>query len=264
MYPLYSPEQSSLAADDIEGICFLYPAGDCGASCPADMLCSSEGCVARCGETVCDHDQICVDDVCSTPAPTLPCSTGSDPSCTQKCQTNADCPAASICAAGRCLHQSAAGDPCEQASDCASAACNDDGVCVSPCTNDRDCGAGSSCEKQATGNQTCEATTLPFGATCHSADDCTSQECLADLTAEPTCTRLCGEDYPAAPGCPAGWACSRIDKRHVCTPPRRSAGGCATAPNSDSIRPAPFMALLALMIFAFGRRTLRHGLRERL
>lgn len=254
MYPLYSAEQSTLASDDIDGICFLYPASDCGSSCPADMFCSSDGCLPRCGGSICARGEECTDGACSVPTPTTPCSTAADPSCENPCEVDADCPADALCAAGRCLHRSAPGDPCAEASDCVSAACNDDGVCVSGCTSDRDCAANSACEEQASGNKTCEATARPFGASCQSADDCAGGQCVARLSPEPTCTRLCGEDYPAAPTCPAGWACSLVEARHVCTPPRSVASGCQIAPGAGSDIRAAFASLVAFMVVGCRRR----------
>lgn len=254
MYPLYNPEQSSLASDDVAGICFLYPVADCGASCPSDMFCSANGCVPRCGESVCAKGETCQDGVCAPPAPMLPCSSAHDPSCPPTCKADADCERGSVCAAGGCLRRSALGDPCMQPADCLTSTCSDQGACAPGCTSDKECSTGTTCKKQGSGAKVCEGPALPFGATCGSADDCIGGQCLEGLTPQPTCTRLCGDDLPQAPSCPAGWACRSIDDRQVCTPPRQAAGGCQAAPGGTASGRLPVASLLVLLVVGRRRR----------
>lgn len=256
MYPLYAAEQSTLADDDIDGICFLYPASDCGSSCPSNMFCSADGCVPRCGDAICGKDQTCQDGVCALPSQMSPTPSDRDPSSSIACDSDKDCEPESGCVAGRCLRRSAPGDPCSTAADCATARCDDDGTCASECSSDQECPSGSACKSQSSGGKVCIGGALPFGATCSNADDCVGRQCLEGLTPEPTCTRLCGEDLPQAPSCPAGWSCSLIKERHVCTPPRHVEAGCKAVPGSPGSC-LPLAALMVLLLVGGDRRKRR-------
>ncbi len=75
MYPIYNPDQATLSADDVAGVCFLYPGSDCEITgCPAGTVCMAEGCLVQCGNAICAPDEQCMEDTCRRPMPPGECS----------------------------------------------------------------------------------------------------------------------------------------------------------------------------------------------
>lgn len=137
MYPLYSATQAQLAADDIAGLCFLYPPALCGAGCPAGQACAQGSCVETCSGAVCAPGEVCAATGCG-PAPCVDCGNGTKP----------------------------LGDPCESGADCASAACGGDAVCRAQCFGAADCGAGDQCAPALEHLTACTGALAGFGAPC--------------------------------------------------------------------------------------------------
>jgi hypothetical protein len=229
MYPTYSSDESSLEADDVDGICALYPLTDCGDSCPEGTLCTKQGCQTPCGDQMCNAGEVCENETCIRPEPASPCdSSSSSPSCPSACERNADCMDGLVCESGACHRPLAAiGDACDVAEQCDSGTCNEMGSCVPTCSSDADCTANGSCQThEGVQGKVCSSRALPFGASCSSADDCASAQCLVGYTKLPECTRLCGADDSSARSCPEGWGCTQVDERSICAP-RGDSGGCA-------------------------------------
>jgi hypothetical protein len=224
MYPFYEgPDQASLAADDIAGLCHLYPsdpATRCAvAGCPQGRHCTELGCA--------------VDSVPAT-ALNLPGFDGAMPG-----HQASDTDAGQSCLLGFCGDNSSPlGDPCLSAHDCASRACSDDGQCVDPCKRGSidagldggvDGGAAST-ENACPPDSHCEPLNdhtsfvcigpRTIGAQCKAASDCYGGECVTGLTAQPFCTRRCGAEYPS---CPDKWQCGSVDGKSVCTFKSRTA-----------------------------------------
>lgn len=201
MHPLFFPDAATLASDDTDGACFLYPTA-CDSACAAGFVCSAGACVPGCATTVCGPDDGCTPGIGCEPVVAL------------------DCPES--CRSSRtCLEQ---GDPCMTPCECLTQVCAD-GVCALPCTTSTDCDASETCNAGA-----CETYLGTYGDGCTRGLQCATGLCLL-LTNKSggtsgSCTRACLPDGP----CPAGAACSDIDGLFVCyasTPP--SASGCAIA-----------------------------------
>jgi len=125
MYPTYvGPSQRELDADDVDAICFLYPAADCPPSCGVARECVAGSCAA------------CALPDCSFP----PASCGASGEC-----------AVGVCArhvevAGECVPEGELGGACSASTDCASRLCLTrvgstpiEGYCTSACAADADC-----------------------------------------------------------------------------------------------------------------------------
>jgi hypothetical protein len=249
MYPLYSAEQATLAADDIAGVCFLYPAADCEGGCPDGSLCSPEGCRPACGDSYCPSNQICDGDRC-VPIDSVDAGCGSlgcNPD--GRCTTDAQCPPDQRCQNGTCARGRAhLGDPCIESADCAEGTCSADGHCAVRCATNAECERGERCDTTQT-PATCTGRGS-LGATCSESNQCLGEQCLAGVTDEPICTRLCG---PLLTPCPAGWECLAVHTRSVCAPEPElmpaGGGGCQlpnTAPTSRSL--ALFTLCLTLAV----------------
>jgi hypothetical protein len=221
MYPFYGPEQTTLSADDVNGICFLYSGSRCASEgCRPGYRCTSDGCRIECGETVCGEGETCLDGGCRTTSP--PCE---GTSCDKACTSNDDCPLPLRCAGTTCAPGSGAtADSCTSGRECAGGVCSSSGACMSVCFTDADCADGVSCVQNA-GIPTCGSDGKPLGATCDSANDCAGGYCVADLSASPVCSRSCG----AASVCPGGWNCADVQGNPVCAPAQSEDTGCACA-----------------------------------
>lgn len=226
MHPLYfGSEQRSLAADDVEGACFLYPIVAC--ACADGEYCTPLGCAAGCDGVVCAVGDRCGPTGCTD----APCAPGS---CERGCDETCDSPGG------------ADGDPCATDLDCRSAVCAAAGYCTPAC-NEGLCPDGYLCD---TSTSECVARSGTFGAACDEGSDCVSGVCLLDTEAPPSCTRACGED---APLCPATHACLDVDGTSVCVGP--GDGGCRVAPGRASTsRPALLVTILSLIGLAWQRR----------
>jgi hypothetical protein len=219
----------SLSADDIAGICHIYPSGipvppECttSAQCGLGEVCQNQKCVSSSQKaygSACGNSKECASGLCV--------DTGSGSQCTEECSAKA-CPGGDQClpmtgGGNACLPGSAPtgtkglGQPCDDNSQCASQIC----VMVS--------GKGRLC------SQTCDvqSQTCPSGYTCLAGDNgalclpdastplpkkalgdaCTdSSQCESNLCALTegghVCIQLCQRDAPGA--CPAGFACAPV------------------------------------------------------
>jgi hypothetical protein len=221
MYPQYSAQQATLAQDDIDGICFLYPA--CMAS--------------ECASTV---------DMSTDPSPG-----GDDPVLDGRdgpsCILDTDCPSGLACHDRICSAPLARlGDPCDDRG-CHGSTCSVDNVCIPLCEPAPDCSPlSSSCTYTAE----CPEPRSAFGAACDDASDCDGGECLEE-NGRGVCTRRCDAHRLA---CPLGWECKAVAAKDVCVPPEKGSEGCSigSRPSSDSYAPSGLLIVLA--VGAVGRR----------
>src|SRR5262249_22440322 len=121
MFPVYSASQAKLSADDVAGVCFLYPGMPgpaCGATgCPVGTVCRPEGCVAMCGTEMCKADEYCTPDGC------WPKDKCWGPLCKLTCAADSDCRARQKCVTSQCVGVAPDGDPCVSSADCAGGIC---------------------------------------------------------------------------------------------------------------------------------------------
>jgi hypothetical protein len=238
MYPAYSPDQISLADDDVAGVCFLYAAGCNSATCPDDTRCVAGTCQPLCGGALCPPDTACSGNQCVA----IGCGTGS---CLgESCSRDAHCALHEFCASGLCTRgPQPLGDPCNTTRDCADGACFE-GACAEACAANT-CRGGAPCDVD---NGICVAELAPMGASCDFSTDCIGGHCAGEGAADAVCTRACGESEPP---CPSGWACRQANQERVCAPDRPSSSGCAFAPPLRST--AYFLELLTSLGFVFWR-----------
>jgi hypothetical protein len=136
MFPTYRGIAGrELDADDVDGVCSLYPGAPCGAGCGDDQVCDGAVCLTVCatGDTTCHR------------------CTGA--SCARSCNTSAEC-GFDVCAVvgageGACVGSRTFGAACSIASDCESRLCviaTLEPYCTTACTSDADCaGEGLVC-----------------------------------------------------------------------------------------------------------------------
>jgi hypothetical protein len=91
-----------------------------------------------------------------------------------------------------------------------------------------------------------------FGAACSEAADCLDGQCLAGLTQEPVCTRLC--DRGLETSCPTDWQCTRVDTRDVCTPALAPDGGASCQLSPAAPDAGPLLGLFLSIVFASSAR----------
>lgn len=224
----------SLSADDITGICTLYPHSqndNCGSTrdCESDQRCIQGQCVSiteaegqvgdDCSFTECVDNLVCVQTEIQSPFCTLICEVG-------------DCPTAWTCQTVRsnegninlCLPregdqigQSEFGDECESGPDCLSGLCVDDGsdvFCTEVCGRDADCPQAAFCAALEGGggacipNQSTPSDELAtFGERCDSSQECMSNLCIDDGEVA-YCTEFCDLDID----CPNGSVCYPLEE----------------------------------------------------
>ena len=206
-YEAANTEQRELAADDVAGACFLYPASGCAtAGCPTGMACGAEGCVSACGSRACAADEVCEDGACVRAAAPA------------ECDDEHACPVGEGCSRGRCVSLGAGfGDPCGLAEECAGRVCTADGYCSVSCEGEGGCPAGTACEAGE-----CTAELGVFGEGCEFATDCVTNICLEDASGAAACSRRCWADED----CPGGHVCGVVSGESVCRAPVQ--GGCST------------------------------------
>lgn len=259
MHPAYSHGQVSLEPDDIDGICFLYPACT-DDTCADGEECTINGCATVCEGVTCEVGEACVEGECFDY--TDPCQVGS-PEC-EDCASDEECGWGYSCQEGECILEAELplGDPCEGATECASGVCGEAGYCTVFCSIDEQCGEEGVCDTE---KNECESDSRePIGGACDSADDCLGEQCLADLTDEPVCTRECD---PEGVACPFDWECSEVEENLVCAPPPPplTAEGCGCRmvgrPSAASSRALPSggapLALFSAILATFYLRRRR-------
>ncbi len=220
MYPVYSSGEVTLSADDVAGVCFLYPGSDCEITgCPSGTVCQPEGCLVKCGERMCMAGERCTSDGCQPAPPPGECS---GPLCTKPgCIRDDECATVQQCVHGKCQGRVLNGDPCKVNEECAGGAC-DGGFCTFACSSDLACPPGLTCSSKVANAPGQCIGKLPLGATCTSPDQCLGGECLAGAGDTAICTRRCGG---TSGSCPADWLCSSVDGNAVCRPFQVAAGG---------------------------------------
>lgn len=148
LHPIYRPSQVMLGSDDIDGLCFLYPAECEGPAC--DLTCREVDSAEASDE--CPW----LGDPCSGEAGSL-CAYGrcaSDGYCSLSCETARDCSGRQACTDGLCVPERVAryGESCERGNGCLSLLCvtvadgngGEDSMCTRgcdgiPCPGDDTC-----------------------------------------------------------------------------------------------------------------------------
>lgn len=227
MNPVYDASQRDLADDDIEGLCYLYPAAGCEANgCADGFVCTDSGCRLQCGDEVCSKDQLCVSQGCVAKDD---CSISNCEG--SACAVDAECGRNEFCSSGSCRHGRAAiGDRCRTARDCVDGSCLA-GACAIACSSAVPCSGEITCDIIA---GACLDGLKQLGDACDSADDCRAGYCLQERKDPPVCTRACGGTLPE---CPEDWACTRVESENVCVPLDLSVSGGASCslPNRQAI-----------------------------
>ncbi|MFT7580067.1 MAG: hypothetical protein ACI9MR_001734 [Myxococcota bacterium] len=184
-----------------------------GQACAADLClparCLAGVCTLAPGQTVCDDNNPCTEDICSGSEGCIyvpvSCEDG-DPCTEASCNTDS----------GQCVYTPA----CDDGDVCTADSCNADGTCVHTDLSDVECEDGNAC----TVSDTCTAGACESGppADCDDADVCTVDTC--DTVRGCVLTPLCADgDACTDDVCTAG-ACSfptfeagRCDDDDVCT-----------------------------------------------
>jgi hypothetical protein len=237
MYPFYSASQASLEADDVAGICYLYPADtDCKQLCLARETCVEGECRAMCGDDICAAGDACGPWGCANAEGCL------DRDCVgHSCAGEGSCGPLATCKKGMCVAGTVEwGDKCGKSSDCADGACVE-GRCQPDCQSDDECGPLGSCEPSVDGPASGCTSSSAYGRGMHCAagEDCRSGICL--FTEHPA---LCTDECSSQSDCPRDWSCKTVDQREVCVPPTvEPSGGCTVGRGrnfSDTGANAPF------------------------
>ncbi len=227
----------TLSADDITGVCTIYPAGcTTTADCPPSFECVTGACVAVPGQpcTPCEYHGECggEDDYCLSGFP------DGHTYCAQSCLTDDDCPWRYDCVdlstgtERQCVPYDMSCDPpptpeCDDDSDCTGdlEVC-DDLLCVgtpcSPCASHWDCGDENDyCLSGFPDSQEY------CGSACTTDGDCPwGYECEVVLGGESQCLPYTGQCNPAPlpqcsvdGDCPSGFECNdRKCEGLLCTP----------------------------------------------
>lgn len=226
MNPVYDEARVTLADDDQQGLCALYPRVDCNeAGCPEGFDCIDADCHARCGDDICGASEVCAPAGCVSPG----CDEGTCP-----CESDDDCRPGERCSIdGTCKTDAPpAGSSCKTDDDCVSSFCNANGECA--------------------------VELLSFGESCSNASDCSSGECLTGSVRGNVCTQQCEDSIPSA--CPSGWECSAVGEQNVCTPLQLRGGSCSVVSSSPTNDGRHGFAIAVIGFFfsmALRRRALR-------
>ena len=248
MYPFYSPSESVLSQDDIDGVCFLYPRAVCpDAGCGDGQVCTVAGCAATCADRVCEVGDVCAGDACRAQSSCLFESCAGSP-----CLTNAGCGVFDHCDGSVCVRGDRPnGDPCQMGADCSEGGCLN-GACARACGVSAVCGADETCDA-ASG--ACSSALSPLGDTCQQGSECAGGLCVSGAKSNPVCSRACGDTLPA---CPSGWSCDHVDGKQACAPRQTSRSSCSISFTQRDPSRELFVFVLALAGWAAcGRRAQR-------
>lgn len=190
MWPSYSGGVVSLAADDQNGICALYPGSgsDCTVTgCPSGQECVSGSCQGIVGDgTICSP---CMDSgQCGGAADLCLGYPDGGGYCGRSCVSDANCDG------GRCVGTSG-GNQCVRVVG-GSPSCS---TPTSGCTRDSDCSASQICSSGACVVR--PTTGASLGGSCSAETDCNSGLCIGSV-----CTQSCDSVNPAS-SCPSGFYC---------------------------------------------------------
>jgi hypothetical protein len=258
MYPLYDVTRARLGSDDVAGICYLYPAGECDGGCGIREVCIDDACHATCGDEVCELGQACGYWGC-----------GPRDGCLERdcsglsCKKTDECGPLLRCAGGVCSAGDGPwGSSCQASSDCAEGACVAR-VCQPICREDDECGKNGSCQTAdaGAGRGCVDSGAYRLGDRCSVGEDCQTGICL--LTDERNaCTLECGDGAR----CPSGWSCGTAEGRRVCVP-EPADEGCSVARaghvrERSPLRPhTGWLATLAVGLLLRARRRCGPGAR---
>jgi hypothetical protein len=277
MYPLYDPSQATLTTDDVAGVCSLYRKCE-STGCPDGYECGADGCSLPCpsdeNKGHCSTDEVCSRTGC------VSISECAATNCLKKdsCTAAADCGLGEYCnPKGECkTGERALGDACATSSECAHSVCLN-AACVPACWTDSECTGVAICEPdRASSNDplqsgvasrgACIGPEKALGQPCRESDECLGGECLSGASADPVCTRLCGEGQPE---CPAPWTCTVAEGRSVCAPLGGVQGGCSVSPGatgsprlSSTVLPRCAAALATLFVILSFRVSRRRFTRQ--
>lgn len=205
MYPFYDDWSAIPSADDLAGVCFLYPTPICGEfGCAEGELCTESGCVATCEEEACGAGYFCSDNGCRSTACALGCDGAT-------CTADRECGPAESCEGGSCVSDAPGVEPT-----CSDGACAPVDACGTTGAGGEN-GAGGACSDAAT-------SAVPLGAACETAAECADGRCVSGAVETPICTRECGDGLPA---CPTHWECEDVSGQDVCVPKPSIDGGCS-------------------------------------
>lgn len=193
MYYAYGGGIASLAADDQNGICALYPGSgsDCTTTgCPAGQMCEGGSCVPTTGDG----------NVCA------PCSSSSDCAAGGVCLQYPDgagycgraCSSSSACGADQCVNITGVGGQCVRVRGI-SPSCSSS---PSGCTTDSMCSPTQRCNTTSGACEPRPASGGPLGAACGASEECSTGLCFAG-----TCSQSCDWLHPGS-ACPSGYYCS--------------------------------------------------------
>lgn len=176
----------ALTADDIQGVCYLYPkAGQLGSQCSQNGQCSSSVCLTQEGY------------------------------CTITCQNEAACPTGYGCTDGRCLRDvppptcAVCGDvPCDEDSICMAA--SGGSFCTSYCQSNSGCPLGFDCVPMQGGggicwpySNSCDVDGPGPGQACERGYACGLGNICFEVQNVPTCFGIC----KTSADCPNGQSC---------------------------------------------------------
>lgn len=251
MNPIYDSSRLTLAEDDEAALCALYPRKPCEQTeCGDGFVCLDGDCLQACDEGLCKLGEVCTSSGCRPPV----CDGGS---CQVPCGRDTDCGVGETCGAdGSCLvGKQAAGQPCSASADCELGVCDVNGTCRSACADDSSCQSGETCKPPAQEDTwgVCSGQRVPFGARCHVAEDCQSGQCVTGTKDGDVCTALCRSDDT----CPAGWGCSSVDGKDVCTPIAPSGGCACTMYSVHGAAHAPVLSALLGLVALVAHRARR-------
>lgn len=132
LHPIYHPSQVMLGSDDVEGLCFLYPAECEGPACDTtcrqvDSAEASDECPWLGDPCLGETGSLCAYGRCA-----------SDGYCSLSCETARDCSGRQSCSEGLCLPDRAHryGASCDRGNDCLSLLCvsvGEDSMCTRGC-----------------------------------------------------------------------------------------------------------------------------------
>ncbi len=260
--------QRSLDADDMKGVCYLYPSGqplppECttAAECAANETCQNQKCVPAGGNkgygSPCQASTECSSKICLEYNQSTFCSQGCD---------TAACPNGDKCypvtggsgITKACLPGSAAmgtktlGQACTANPDCKTEICvsvpGKGYLCSQPCDlAKQDCPSGFTCAAASSGGL-CIPSTTPtpppptkkaLGEPCKISEDCVSNIC-ALVSGANVCVQLCELNKTGT--CPTGFRCVPAGAKGACVkdtptppppPPTKGALGAECQKNAD-------------------------------
>ena len=236
MYPSYAGGTGArtLAQDDIEGVCSLYPSGnnvECTrtADCDQGLECVQGQCVQvssgegqigdRCENEPCAQGLVCVQGQDNGAFCTRICDDGQCPSGWTCLGVNSSQGQVNLCLPAQDVGDAMFGDPCANGQECSSGLCVSDGqssFCSQSCTQDADCPGDATCAGLTNGGGACvpgdnSGGAGGFGDNCNESADCASGLCLDDGD-----NVYCTEECQSNDDCPQGAGCFDAGQVNVC------------------------------------------------